>query len=334
MKPILFVIDKFSFETLLLLIGSSILAAGIIFFFFRKRAKSVKVLKNIIIEYLLFVIVLLILLYKFGPFPVRTYGVAIATAFLAAIFIARYLAKKSGVNPDYILDLGMYVLIGVIIGARLFYIIFYDWSYYMAHPLKMFAIWEGGLVFYGGFFGGIAAGYYFLKKKKLAVLKIADMVGVALPLGLFFGRWGCFGYGCCYGKIAPKNFPFAIRFPAKNPMTGYTPAFEEHLHEGLLTLSDKFSLPVYPTQLISSLNGLLIFTFLFFMYKRKKFEGQIAALSVMLYSVGRFLIEFLRVEPKFLNLSISQWIAIFTFGFGIWLYKYAKKLNAYGTVGK
>ncbi len=334
MKPILFVINKFSFNTFLLLTVASVITAWGIFIYFRKKVVSVKNLRNLIFQYLIFFIVILGLLYKFGPFPVRTYGVAVASAFLASIFIARYMSQKSNINPDYILDLGVYVLIGVIIGARLFYIIFYDWSYFMANPLKMFAVWEGGLVFYGGFFGGIVAGYYFVVKKKLNVLKMADIIGVALPLGLFFGRWGCFGYGCCFGKVAPQNFPFAIRFPAKNPLTGYTPAFEKHLHEGLVTLSDKFSLPVYPTQLISSLNGLLIFLFLFWLYKKKKFDGQIAALSVILYSITRFLIELLRVEPKFLGISVSQWISVFTFAFGIWLYKYSVKIKNYDTKRK
>ncbi len=327
MRPILFIIPEYSFQTFIFISFINTLFFMILFFLCRKRAKSVKELKNILIQYLIFVELILFLLYKFGPFPVRTYGVAVASAFLASILVARSLAKKININPDYILDLGVYVLVGVVIGARLFYVIFYDWSYYMAHPFKIIAVWEGGLVFYGGFIGGIITGYYYVKKKKIDIFKIADIIGVALPLGIFFGRWGCFGYGCCFGKIAPENFKFAIRFPAKNPLTGYTPAFERHLHEGLVTLSDKFSLPVYPTQLISSLNGLILFFILYLLYKHKKFDGEIASLSIIFYSVTRFLIEFLRVEPKWLGISVSQWISIFTFIFGIWLFQYSKKLN-------
>lgn len=326
MIPILFIIPKFSTLTFVILILLTTLLSGFIFLLFRKKADSVKELKNDMTGYYFFVIIILLLLYFFGPFPVRTYGVAVALGFLTAIFAARRLCKKSNINPDIIFDMAVYALIGAIIGTRLFYVIFYDLEYFIRNPLKIFAIWEGGLVFYGGLIGGIISGVYFIKKKKLDLLKMIDISGTVIPLGLAFGRMGCLGYGCCYGKIAPEWFPFKIKFPAfGNKLTGHTPAFNAHLHDGLVKAVDNFSLPVYPTQIISNISCLLIFILLWFLFRKKKFDGQIAAFSLIFYAVTRFLIEFLRTEPSFLLLSISQWVGIATLILGILLMNYAKK---------
>ncbi|MBU1076011.1 MAG: prolipoprotein diacylglyceryl transferase, partial [Spirochaetes bacterium] len=172
----------------------------------------------------------------------------------------------------------------------------------------------------------IGAGFYFVKKRGLPLLKMSDIVGVTIPLGLFFGRLGCLGYGCCYGNVCPEGFPLKIRFPAiGNKLIGYTPAFEKHLLEGLVTSADKHSAYIYPTQIISSINGLILFFILYILFRKKKFDGQIAGLSLMLYAVSRFLIELLRVEPHFLGLSVSQWIGVGMFAFGAAIYAYAKK---------
>lgn len=327
MIPILFVIPKFSLLIFIILIILEFLVFSLLFLILRKRYNSVKQLKSDLLGYFLFIFIILLLLYLFGPFPIRTYGVAVAIGFLSAVAIASYLSKKENINPSIIFDLGIYVLVGTIIGARIFYIIFYDWSYFMANPLKLFAIWEGGLVFYGGLVGGIIGGLYFVKKMGLNVLKLADVSAVGIPLGLFWGRLGCLGYGCCYGAVAPKWFPWKIHFPAMgNPITGYTPAFESHVHNGLIQATEKFSLYVYPTQIISSLNGLLLFFILFLVYKHKKFDGQIGALFLILYAFTRFLIEFLRVEPHWLGISTSQWIGLIIFLCGLLLYRYSKRI--------
>lgn len=327
MIPILFIIPKLSLSTLFISIGITALIFLFVFFLYRKKVDSVKKWKNDLIAYFFFIIVLLILLALFGPFPLRTYGVTVALGFLAAILIARRLCEKSDINPDVIFDLAIYVLIGTIIGARLFYVVFYDWSYFISNPLRFFSVWEGGLVFYGGLIGGISAGVYFVRKKSLNVLKMADIVGVTIPLGLFFGRWGCLAYGCCHGHIAPSWFPFKIRFPAiGHKSIGYTPAFEKHLLHGLVDASDKFSQYIYPTQIISSLAGLLLFIILYRLFLKKKFDGQIAGLTLMFYAISRFLIEFLRVEPTLFGLSVSQWIGVFMFVFGLLLFRYAKKI--------
>lgn len=324
MKPVLFFLPKFSSSMLGGLILLIVIISILIYLIFRKKVPSPKKILNSIITYSIAGIILLFLIYKFAPIPIRTYGVAVASGFLFAIYAAVRLAKKDGIKSEYIIDIGVWALVGTVIGARLFYFIFYDFEYLAQNPLKFFAVWEGGMVFYGGLIGAIIAGYIYVNKKKLNVLKISDIIGVALPLGIFFGRWGCFGYGCCFGKPAPSWFPFAIRFPAKH-YYGLTPAFEDQLLHGLVKNSDKFTLPVYPTQLISSINGLLLFLILYWLYKHKKFDGQIASLSIIFYAITRSLIEFMRVNPEFLGLTVSQWVGVFMAAFGLWLYKYSRK---------
>ncbi len=326
MKPILFLIHKFSLLTLIILIILTIVFFAVLFFLLRKKYHSVKQLRADLSGYFIFICVLLLLLFYFGPFPIRIYGVAVAIGFLSAVYVTSRLSKKQGINPAVIFDLGIYILIGTTIGARIFYIIFYDWSYFIENPLKLFAVWEGGLVFYGGLIGGIIGGVYFVKRHNLNVLQLADASAVGVAIGYFFGRLGCLGYGCCFGAIAPESFPFKIHFPAiGHPLTGYTPAFESHMHQGLIQATDKFSLFVYPTQIMESLFGLLLFFLLLIIYRHKKFNGQIAGLFLMLYALIRFLIEFLRVEPRFLGISTSQWIGFFIFSTGLWLYQFSKK---------
>lgn len=326
MKPILFIIPEFGFKTYILLLIVSFIIFSSISIFLRSRILNKKKFKKEIAGYSILVIALITAVYIFAPVPIRTYGVAVALGFLCSLFVGIQISKRENIKPEYFLDLGVYVLIGTVLGARLFYFIFYDFEYFIQNPLKFFAVWEGGMVFYGGVVGAIFTGYYYVKKQKLNILKIADIVGIVVPLGLFFGRWGCFGYGCCFGKVAPQGFPLAIRFPAKH-FYGYTPAFEYQLFEGMVKSTDKFSLPVYPTQLISSINGLILFLVLYILYKHKKFDGQIAAFSLMFYAITRFLIEFLRVNPIFLGLTVSQWIGIFMFISGLWLYRYSYTRN-------
>jgi len=326
MLPILFIIPKFSSAILIKLLGYEVIFFTLLFFLFRKKVDSVAKLRTDLLNYLFFFMAITVLLFFFGPFPIRSYGVAIALGFITAILIARNLSKKNNLDPDIIINLTLYILLGVLIGARLFFVIFYDWNYFISNPLKFFAFWEGGLVFYGGLIGGIVSGYLYLKKLKLNILAYSDIISVCTFIGIFFGRLGCLSYGCCFGKVAEKGMPFTIKFPAiGNKLTGLTPAFETHLHQGLVTTADCFSLPVYPVQIISSLDGLILFFIMFFLYKKRKFTGQITGLALIFYAIVRTLEELLRIEPRFLTLSISQWISLFIFAFGIYIYKQSQK---------
>ncbi len=326
MIPVLFIIPKFSILTLVILIFIAAIIFSFIFFLLRKKADSVKQLIKNLLGYYFFLIIILTLLHFLGPFGLPAYGAMLATGFMCAIFTSRRFAQGINVDPDVFFDIFIYIFIGTITGLRLFYVLFYDWANFIRNPLIIFEFWKGGLVLYGGLIGGITGGVFYMIKKGLPLFKMIDIYGVVIPIGIIFGRWGCMGYGCCYGKIAPNWFPFTIRFPSFGiNSVQYTPAFEDHLIAGLVQASDKFCLPLYPAQIISSINGLFLFILLWFLYKKRKFDGQIFSLFLMFYAVTRFLIEFIRVEPSWLGLNVSQWIGLLSFTAGLVLYRYAKK---------
>lgn len=234
------------------------------------------------------------ILFSIGNLHIYTYGVFIASAFFLGIGLAVKEAKKEGIDPQKILDLSYYILIAAIVGSRILYVII-NIRYFMENPLEIIKIWSGGLVFYGGFIFGIAVVIYFFKKNNMPLWKTADILAPSISIGQMVGRIGCFFAGCCYGR--PTNLPWGITF--SNP-----------------TSLAKLYVPLHPTQLYSSLSGLMIFFILIIMRRHKKFNGQLIWTYVLLYSVGRFIIEFFRNDERgFLMdiLSTSQVISIILF---------------------
>ncbi len=211
-------------------------------------------------------------LLAFGNFKIYTYGVFLALAFWFALLAGKRLAKREGLDPEIFADLFFYVLVSAIIGARLFYVITV-WDDYVRRPLDIFKIWEGGLVFYGGFVAAAVTAVYFVKKRNLPLLKIADAAAPAVAFGHFWGRLGCFFAGCCYGKAC--DLPWAITFENA---------------ESLAPLN----VALHPTQLYDAMNNLAIFGILLFLGIRKKFDGQIFCLYIFLYGITRSVIEFFR----------------------------------------
>jgi len=247
-------------------------------------------------------------LFKIGPFTIHTYGVFIAIGFLAGLFVARHFAEREGIKKDFIYDFAFFILICSIIGARVFYVIEYH-RFYLSHPLSIIKIWQGGLVFYGGLIGGILAVVWYVRRYKLNKWQIADIFLVSLPIGQFFGRLGCLSAGCCYGK--PCNLPWAITFRAPD------------------SLAPK-NIPLHPTQIYHALANLLIFIFLFYYYQsgKRKFYGEIAILYGILYSIGRFIVEFYRGDYRghIFIFSIPQFISLIILILSITVYiiKYRK----------
>jgi len=207
-----------------------------------------------------------------GPIPIRMYGLMIGLGFLLSISLASRRAKKEGIDPDRIMDMGVYLLLAAIIGSRALYVLT-NLPEFARNPLDAFAIWKGGLVFYGGLLAAVPTGIWYVRKHNLPVWKIADIMAPFIALGHAFGRLGCFFAGCCYG--APCDSPLGITF--KDP-------------HSLAPLG----VPLYPTQLIESGGEFLIFLTLFILWRYRKSDGQLFWLYPLLYSVLRFFIEFLR----------------------------------------
>ncbi len=230
---------------------------------------------------------------EIGDFAIRGYGLMVATGFLAGIWIASKEAKRLGENSERIADMAFYMVVAAILGSRVLHVMI-EWRYFSENPFEIIKLWEGGLVFYGGFLGALLAGTLYIWKHKLPFWRTADIFAVGIPLGHAFGRMGCFLAGCCFGLAT--DLPWAVEFT--NPQS-LAPLYE-HLH---------------PTQLYSSLSNLSIFAIIFFMRKKKRFEGQLALTYVVLYSITRSIIEFFRGDDRGTlyagNVSTSQTIALF-----------------------
>ncbi|MBN1932034.1 MAG: prolipoprotein diacylglyceryl transferase [Desulfobacterales bacterium] len=231
-------------------------------------------------------------LFKLGKLTIYTYGFFVAMGFLVGILIAKMEAKRLEQDPQMIMDLAFYILIAAIIGSRLFYVMTNP-KIFLSNPLEILKIWNGGLVFYGGFIAALLTALIYLKKQKIELWKVADIMAPALAAGHFLGRLGCFFAGCCYGKIC--DLPWAVTFTHPDTLA-------------------PVGIPLHPTQLYSALGNLIIFSFLWLFRRRKKFDGQLFWLYVVLYGISRTLIEILRDDFRgyffYGILSISQLIGI------------------------
>jgi len=208
-----------------------------------------------------------------GPLALRWYGLMYIIGFIASFFIVKRGAKQQGLQltgeqvADYIFTLA----IGVILGARLGYILVYNFSYYLNHPLKLFAIWEGGMSFHGGLIGGLIAACWFFKKHKLNFWQMSDLTVLAIPVGLGFGRIGNFINGELYGRVTTS--PFGMVFPGGGP------------------------LPRHPSQLYESfLEGLVLFIILQIIARFRPPRGVLFWTFITGYGLFRFIVEFFR-EP-------------------------------------
>ncbi len=249
-----------------------------------------------------------------GPIPIRLYGLMIGLGFIIGIFLAARQAKKEGMNPDRILDLGVYLLLTAIVGSRVLFVLT-DLRAFVERPFEAFALWKGGLVFYGGLLAAVPVGIWYVKRHKLPVWRTADIMAPSIALGQAFGRLGCFSAGCCYGAPAVGWLSVVFTDPQSLAPLG---------------------VPLYPTQLMEATGNLLIFGSLLFLRRSKKFDGQIFWLYVLAYAVLRFIIEFFRgdaIRGLYFGglISTSQIIALGMFvlsGCMVWRLKRLADENA------
>jgi len=227
-----------------------------------------------------------------GKITIYTYGFFIAVGFIAGILLAKREAGRLGTDPDLIMDLSFYIIISAIIGSRLFYVLTAPETF-MADPLEIFKIWNGGLVFYGGFILSLITAMIYINRKQMLMWQTADILAPSIAIGQFFGRLGCFSAGCCYGKTC--DLPWAITF--RHPDT-------------LAPLG----VPLHPTQLYHALGNLLVFGILWSFRKRKKFHGQLFWIYVVMYGAIRSILEIFRGDFRgrtFCDmLSMSQIVGI------------------------
>lgn len=227
-----------------------------------------------------------------GPVTIHGYGLMIALGIAAAYSVAVYRAKRQHLQSDLIASLTIWCLVGGILGAKLLYWMT-QWNSIVQDPAILFNFADGFVV-YGGIIGGILAGYLYCRKAKLNFMQYFDLIIPSVALAQGVGRIGCFLAGCCYG-LETSGW-YGVVFPESS----FAPS----------------GVPLIPIQLISSGLDFLLFFILVFFAKKKKVHGQVAALYLLLYSGGRFVLEFYRgdlIRGNVGMLSTSQFIAIILF---------------------
>ncbi|SPE50497.1 Prolipoprotein diacylglyceryl transferase [Verrucomicrobia bacterium] len=232
----------------------------------------------------------------------------VALGFVAGLWTASRRGVRDGLPPEKVADLGFWLLPGAIIGARALYVITFWKEQFAGGPLgEIFAVWHGGVVYYGGFIGATLAGVFYLRLKKLPLWKVADVVAPSIALGSVFGRIGCLLNGCCYGRAC--NLPWAISFPEGH---------ETHPVGSPAT-------PVHPTEVYDSLLNLGLYLALAWLYRRKKFDGQVFGAYLVGYSVLRSFVEIFRgdypPDQHYLGgwATPAQMVSIVTLGCGLLL---------------
>ena len=245
-------------------------------------------------------------LLSLGPFQIRYYGLFWLIGFVMGYFLLIHLAKRKelSITKDDIADLLLYIIIGTILGARLFYILVYNLPFYLSNPFEMLAVWHGGLSFHGGLIGAVIAELIYCRRKKIGFYDVADIIVMPLALGLALGRIGNFINGELYGRIT--DVPWAVKFPDA---------------EGFR----------HPSQIYASFKDLAIFFALWIMKDKNFPKGFMFWAFVVMYSILRFTMEFFRQPDEQLGfiigfLSMGQILSIIMFSIGaFFLYRLYKK---------
>ncbi len=236
-----------------------------------------------------------------GPLTIHTYGLLLAAAFIAGIWITSRNAKKEGISPDSIWNMGLVVIFSALVGAKIL-LLLSDYRYYSQNFREIFSLstLRSTGVYYGGLMLALGSAVWYLRKKQLPQWTIADLAAPGIALGQAIGRLGCLSAGCCYGK--PTHMPWGITFTSQY-------AYEN--------VGVPLNIPLHPTQIYESIGALCLFVLLMWRLSRKHFTGQILLEYLSIYALLRFVIEFYRDDDRgfvlYGLLSTSQLIAILTF---------------------
>lgn len=262
-------------------------------------------------------------------FEVYWYGIIIGIGILSALMLALYEAKRTGQDPEEYMDFAMYAIVLSVVGARIYYVMF-SWEQYKDNLIKVFAIREGGLAIYGGVIAGIVCGIVYSKIKKKDFWLMADTALPSLLLGQIIGRWGNFFNREAFGGYTDGLF--AMRY-LKEQAKDQVHEISSQVLEKIVTVNGAEYIQVHPTFLYESLwNLALLIGLIVLRTKYKKFNGQVGALYIAGYGLGRLWIEGLRTDQLILwgtGLAASQVLSgvLVIFGLGIYFYLYRKNLQ-------
>lgn len=241
----------------------------------------------------------MVVLFEIFGFPIHFFGTMIAIGMLAGIFISYLEVKRKKLEVDRIYDLALYGIISAIVGARLFFIVFYDLSYYIDNPIEIFKIYEGGLSIHGGLIGAFIFGWFYFRKNKLNFFKYADAIAPGIILGQGIGRVGC----DVFGKVMATPYPWGI---------------------------ERSGQILHPTQLYEFILNYVVFFILWRKRKNTRYDGQIFLRYLILFSINRSIVELFRYNPSVLGwFSISHLLSLILImvAFGLIYFLKNKKAN-------
>jgi phosphatidylglycerol:prolipoprotein diacylglycerol transferase len=256
-----------------------------------------------------------------GGIKIFGYGMMLFFALLLSTSLAGWRARREKLDPELLYDLALWIFVGGLVGARLFYVIQY-WGDRIHTVGDVFRIWEGGIVLYGSIMGGTTAFFLYRLVRKFPLLPLLDVIAPSLALGIALGRMGCFLNGCCYGKLCEG--PLGVSFPPESP------PWKAQVVLGLIDPKAAHSLPVHPTQLYSVIDGLVLLMLLSAYFPLRRRDGEVMALLMVTYPITRFLIEALRNDEGvfFAGMTISQNISIALFWCGLIFWRYLARRPA------
>jgi phosphatidylglycerol:prolipoprotein diacylglycerol transferase len=253
---------------------------------------------------------------QLGPLSIHWYGITYLVAFGLFLWLASLRARQPqfaerGWTRRDVEDLLFYGVLGVVIGGRLGYVLFYKPMHYAANPLEIFAVWKGGMAFHGGLLGVIAAMALFARLRGRKMLEVTDLIAPCIPTGLASGRIGNFINGELWGRAADASLPWAMKFPQSGEMIARHPS---QLYQFLL-------------------EGMLLFGLLWLYSRKPRGLGQVSGLFLVGYGVFRFIAEYFRepddfLGPLALNLTMGQWLCVPMVAAGLALWAWGRKQQA------
>jgi phosphatidylglycerol:prolipoprotein diacylglycerol transferase len=249
------------------------------------------------------------ILFEIGALQIPTYGVLLAISFLIALRVGLAYSRREGLDPEPIMNLWLWVLLTGVLGAKVT-LYLTDLEYYLRNPAAFLGSLRSAGVFYGGVIAGAATGVAYVRRRGLPVWKCLDLSAPPLALANSIGRLGCLAAGCCYGRPTALAWGITFRDPQARSITGVP-----------------LDLPLHPTQVLLSLAAFLVFLALVWLYQRKEFDGEVFAVYLALETTSRFLLEFLRGDPRgrILWLPTSQFLALAGLAAAIVIYVYRRR---------
>jgi len=248
-------------------------------------------------------------LFHLGSITIYSYGVLVATGVIAGLLYARYQARRAGMDPERIWNLGIYMVLAALATAKLWLVVLYA-GYYVHHWREIFALstLQSGGVFYGGLIGALVVIILYVWRQKLRFLAVCDIFAAPLALGHSIGRVGCLMAGCCYGK--PTTLPWGVTFTS--PIAGEL-------------IGTPLGVPLHPTEIYEAVAEFINFLLLVWLARRKRFSGEIFGTYLILYGLERGTIEFFRGDPDRTLMfhgaaSLMQFVSLGLIVAGVWLW--------------